>query len=90
MSDEEIRGDKRVSVGGKAPRVSPIQRDIPINGTANRVLPVSDEVFKIVFHASTNIMTFAGNHDQSQIQKEGALDSKGIDSQLEATTYPTL
>jgi hypothetical protein len=37
-SDEEIRDEEYISVGGKAPRV----------GTANRVLPVSDEAFKIV------------------------------------------
>jgi hypothetical protein len=57
-SDEETRGEEWVSVSGKAPRVSPIKKYIPANGTANRVLPVSDEAFKIVFHPSANIMDF--------------------------------
>jgi len=47
-SDEEIRGEEWVSVGGKAPRVGPIKKYIPTNGIANRVLPVSDEAFKMV------------------------------------------
>src|ERR1700726_2899391 len=45
-SDEERFG---VSVGGKAPRIGPIiKKGIPVNGTANGVLTVSDEAFKIV------------------------------------------
>jgi hypothetical protein len=43
---------EEISVGGKAPRVGPIGRDIPVNGTTNRVLLVSDEAFKIFFHPS--------------------------------------
>jgi hypothetical protein len=58
-SDEETRGEEYISVGGKAPRIGPIMKYIPVNGT------VSDEAFEIVFHPSANIMTFAGNHDQS-------------------------
>jgi hypothetical protein len=58
-SDEERRDEEYISVGGKVPCIGPIMKYIPANGT------VSDEAFEIVFHPSANIMTFAGNHDQS-------------------------
>jgi hypothetical protein len=48
-SDKEAIRVEKISVGGKAPR-APIERDIPANRTTNRVLPVSDEAFKIVLH----------------------------------------
>jgi hypothetical protein len=44
-SDKEAIRMEKISVGGKAPR-APIKRD----RTTNRVLPVSDEAFKIVLH----------------------------------------
>src|SRR5437773_10134732 len=88
MDEEEIARGTRMLVGGRAPCVSPKTTNSlnnkGIEGLPTRARPVCDAGFWIVFLAPADMMTLAGNQDQSWIRTEGASDP------LDTTIYSAL
>jgi hypothetical protein len=78
-SEREISRAKHASVGGESPRVglkTNSLHDVSIKGFTTGAKLVCDAVFRILFLAPVDILTSAGNQDQSQIRMEGASGSK--------------
>src|SRR5437667_7048928 len=69
MSEGEITRAKHIQVGGRATRVDrktmSSLNDVSIEGLVTGARPVCDAVFWRVFLAPADVVTLAGNQDQS-------------------------
>ena len=86
-SDEETMDEEYISVGGKAPhRIGPIMKYIPANGTANRVMPVSDEAFEIVILQLTQwLLQKTTTKAESEMKEPQIQSAQAANSKLQPT-----